>query len=94
MARDIGSVMEYVDFEQSGFFSAKQVGQILVILNVFSQLFAENKVSNQERLAREEVFLMHFWHLINPLNNGETVESRVIFTFLKLIYDPYQDGSK
>ena len=86
--------MEYVDFEQSGLFSVKQVGQMLVILNVFSQLFAENKVSNQERLAREEVFLMHFWHIINPLNNGTTVEGRVIYTFLKLIYDPYQDGSK
>jgi len=37
---------------------------------------------------------MHFWHLLNPLNSGDTVESRVIFTFLKLIYDPYHDGTK
>jgi hypothetical protein len=36
VARDIGAIMEYVDFETSGYFSVKQVGQILVMLKVFS----------------------------------------------------------
>lgn len=31
--------------------------------------------------------------MINPFKKAETVEGRVIYTMLKLIYDPYQDGS-
>jgi hypothetical protein len=36
---------------------------------------------------------MHFWYLLNPLHNKETVECRILFTLLKVIYDPYTDGS-
>ena len=34
--RDIEGVLEYVDYEVSGLFSVKQVGQVLVLLKVFT----------------------------------------------------------
>jgi hypothetical protein len=86
-------VLEYVDYEKIGLFSCKQVGQVLVLLGIFQQLFADVKTWNPDRKAREEVFLMHFWYLINPLHNKETVECRILFTLLKVVYDPYSDGS-
>ena len=96
--------MDYVDFDGTGFFSIRQVGQILVLLKVFKCLFVEKKekpvskhkrtfdITEEERLAREEEFLMQFWYLLNPLGDREKIEGRILYVFLKLVYDPYWDG--
>ena len=37
---------------------------------------------------------MHFWYLMSPLQDKEskeTIESKILVTFLKVIYDPYLD---
>jgi len=36
---------------------------------------------------------MHFWQLINPLNNSDNIDGKILFAFIKLIYDPYFDGT-
>lgn len=102
--RDIERILDYVDFDGTGFFSIRQVGQILVLLKVFKCLFVEKKekpvskhkrtfdITEEERLAREEEFLMQFWYLLNPLGDREKIEGRILYVFLKLVYDPYWDG--
>jgi hypothetical protein len=36
---------------------------------------------------------MHLWYLLNPYG-ALTLEVRYIYTFLRLVYDPYWDGKK
>jgi hypothetical protein len=36
--------------------------------------------------------MMHLWYLLNPFNS-QVLEVRILYTFLKLVYDPYYDGS-
>jgi|LauGreDrversion4_2_1035121.scaffolds.fasta_scaffold200904_2 hypothetical protein len=85
--------MECVDFDTSGFFNAKQVGQCLQLLHVFSQMFIEEgKKVNKILLEREEIFLMKLWYMLNPVEST-TIEVRILYTFLKLVYDPYNDGT-
>lgn len=36
---------------------------------------------------------MHLWCLLNPFG-ADSLEVRILYTFLKLVYDPYNDGSK
>lgn len=71
MARDLDRIMEFVDYDTTGFFSPKQVGQCLHLLKVFKQMFNENvnKV-NEIRKEREELFLMHLWYLLNPIDSA------------------------
>ena len=38
------------------------------------------------------MFLMHLWYLLNPIDSAQ-IEVRVVYTFLKLVYDPYNDGT-
>lgn len=35
---------------------------------------------------------MQFWYLLNPLGDREKIEGRILYVFLKLVYDPYWDG--
>ena len=52
-------------------------------------MFSEDgKKVNKTLLQREELFLMHLWYLLNPIEST-TVEVRILYTFLKLVYDPY-----
>ena len=46
----------------------------------------------EERLAREEEFLMQLWYMLNPLGDRDKIEGRILYVFLKLVYDPYWDG--
>ena len=43
-------------------------------------------------MAREEEFLMQMWYVMNPYGNRERIEGRILYVFLKLVYDPYWDG--
>lgn len=52
----------------------------------------EGKKVNKILLEREELFLMKFWYILNPIEST-TIEVRIVYTFLKLIYDPYNDGT-
>ena len=52
----------------------------------------EGKKVNKILLEREELFLMKFWYILNPVEST-TIEVRIVFTFLKLVYDPYNDGT-
>ena len=52
----------------------------------------EGKKVNKILLEREELFLMKFWYILNPVEST-TIEVRIFFTFLKLVYDPYNDGT-
>jgi len=52
----------------------------------------EGKNVNKILLEREELFLMKFWYILNPVEST-SIEVRIIFTFLKLVYDPYNDGT-
>jgi len=45
-------------------------------------------------MAREEELLMQFWYILNPYGNREKIEGRIIYVFLKLVYDPYWDGTQ
>ena len=49
-------------------------------------------IKEEERLNREEEFLMQFWYTVNPYGNKDMVEGRILYVFLKLVYDPYWDG--
>ena len=49
LIRDLEKVLDYVDFESSGFFSIRQVGEIFVILKVFKVLFVE---SNHKKMRQ------------------------------------------
>lgn len=49
-------------------------------------------IKEEDRLAREEEFLMQLWFTLNPYGNRDTVEGRVLYVFLKLVFDPYWDG--
>lgn len=40
LVKDIEKVLDFVDYESTGYFSINQVGQILAILKVFKLLFA------------------------------------------------------
>jgi hypothetical protein len=56
-------------------------------------MFSEDgKKVNKILLQREELFLMHLWYMLNPIEST-TIEVRILYTFLKLVFDPYQDGS-
>jgi len=35
---------------------------------------------------------MHLWYLLNPIDSAQ-IEVRVVYTFFKLVYDPYNDGT-
>lgn len=35
---------------------------------------------------------MHLWYLLNPFG-ADLLEVRILYTFLKLVYDPYYDGN-
>ena len=37
---------------------------------------------------------MQFWYILNPYGNREKIEGRIIYVFLKLVYDPYWDGTQ
>ena len=50
------------------------------------------EIKEEERQAREEEFLMQLWYNLNPYGNREKIEGRVLYIFLKLVYDPYWDG--
>lgn len=52
----------------------------------------EGKKVNKILLEREELFLMKFWYILNPIEST-TIEVRIVFTFLKLVYDPYNEGT-
>ena len=52
------------------------------------------EMKEEERMAREEEFLMQFWYVLNPYGDREKVEGRVLYVFLKLVIDPYWDGSQ
>ena len=52
----------------------------------------EGKKVNKILLEREELFLMKFWYILNPVEST-TIEVRIVFTFLKLVYDPYNEGT-
>ena len=52
----------------------------------------EGKKVNKILLEREELFLMKFWYILNPVEST-TIEVRIVYTFLKLVYDPYNDGT-
>jgi hypothetical protein len=41
-----------------------------------------------KRIMQEDEFLSQFWLKVNPLNY-ERIEKRLIFEYLKLLYDPY-----
>lgn len=45
-------------------------------------------------MAREEEFLMQFWYQLNPFGHRDYIEGRVLYIFLKMIYDPYSDLSE
>ena len=84
--------MEFTDIEKTGYFDVKKTGKCLQLLHVFIFLFNDNlkpktKV-NESRLEREELFLMQLWYVLNPYG-AISVEVRIIYTFLKLVYDPY-----
>jgi hypothetical protein len=51
-------------------------------------------MQEEERMAREEELLMQFWYILNPYGNREKIEGRIIYVFLKLVYDPYWDGTQ
>lgn len=36
---------------------------------------------------------MHFWYLLNPLHSREQIELPILLGFLKVVFDPYFDGS-
>lgn len=54
---------------------------------MFTQTFA-SKVTNSALHDREQLLLMHLWHIVNPFAQL-CVEARVIFAFLKLVVDPF-----
>ena len=35
---------------------------------------------------------MHLWYMLNPTEQT-TLEAKILYTFLKVVFDPYQDGS-
>ena len=41
-----------------------------------------------KRIMQEDEFLSQFWLKVNPLNY-ERIDKRLIFEYLKLLYDPY-----
>ena len=45
--RDLEKVLDYVDYESTGYFTVRQVGQIFVILKVFKVLFVESNHSGK-----------------------------------------------
>ena len=56
-------------------------------------MFSEDvKKVNKTLLQREELFLMHLWYMLNPTEQT-TLEAKILYTFLKVVFDPYQDGS-
>lgn len=52
----------------------------------------EGKKVNKILLEREELFLMNLWYMLNPVEST-SIEVRILYTFLKLVYDPYNDGT-
>jgi hypothetical protein len=47
-----------------------------------------------KRIMQEDEFLSQFWLKVNPLNY-ERLDKRLIFEYLKLLYDPYtQSGPR
>jgi hypothetical protein len=36
---------------------------------------------------------MHFWYILNPFG-AITLESQILSTFLKVVFDPYWDGKQ
>ena len=56
-------------------------------------MFSEDvKKVNKTLLQREELFLMHLWYMLNPTEQT-SLEAKILYTFLKVVFDPYQDGS-
>ena len=37
---------------------------------------------------------MQLWYALNPFGDREKIEGRVLYVFLKLVYDPYWDGQQ
>ena len=35
---------------------------------------------------------MQLWYMLNPLSDRDKIEGRILYIFLKLVYDPYWDG--
>ena len=35
---------------------------------------------------------MQLWYMLNPLGDRDKIEGRILYIFLKLVYDPYWDG--
>jgi hypothetical protein len=52
----------------------------------------DGKRVNKILLEREELFLMNLWYMLNPVEST-IIEVRILYTFLKLVYDPYNDGT-
>jgi hypothetical protein len=75
-----------------------QVAEILKLMRAFKYL--PDELSGQmirpqpqmDRIIKEETFIEKIWSLMNPLNS-QTVASRIVIDFLKLIYDPYMVGN-
>jgi len=64
------------------------------MLRVVNFLFDEDiSQVNLERSKREQEFTIHLWCLLNPFRT-DFLEVRILYTFLKLVYDPYNDGSQ
>ena len=34
---------------------------------------------------------MQLWYMLNPLGDRDKIEGRILYIFLKLVYDPYWD---
>lgn len=82
-----------LDFDaRYGFITAKQVALLLKILHVFKHLPADlsKKPADSclERVQQEDELLFQIWSLLNP-SLYESVNSRVVADFIKLLYDPY-----
>ena len=37
---------------------------------------------------------MQLWYMLNPLGDRDKIEGRILYIFLKLVYDPYWDGQQ
>lgn len=35
---------------------------------------------------------MNLWYTLNPIEKT-TLEAKILYTFLKLVFDPYHDGT-
>jgi hypothetical protein len=89
---DIDRVIFYVDHEEAGLLSVRQLGQVFSLLGVFKHIFNESKrvlnYKEREREAKEESLLIKCWSILNPFGR-ETIDTNLLTLFLQAVYCPY-----